>query len=116
MSTRCQIKLNTKSLDKSDKSFGKIYLYRHSDGYPEGEHGVLSKLSDLTTEFIANRGYDPEYLLAQICMRFFEPYNETKSAPSWKFCGFGVSLSKHGDIEYLYEVDAKTGLVSVKPV
>jgi hypothetical protein len=49
MSTRCQILVTG-----SD-----VVIYRHSDGYPDSEHGVLHDLLPLVREFKKYRGDDP---------------------------------------------------------
>ena len=113
MSTRSQIKLK--------ESTDNIHVYKHSDGYPEG---VLPVLVPFVKEFMASRGYDECYLLAQVVRRFavtdyldqklFEerhpqlsPHDTTRD-----FLGWGLDCEKHGDIDYLYEID-KTGAIFV---
>jgi len=116
MSTRCQIKV-----EGSD-----VYVYRHSDGYPDGEHGVIAALKPLCEEFLKYRGWDEEYLPAHIVSGFIVAYvahmrerYEDKDFPLYadmtpeqkeerinqsKFLGHGVDTEMHGDIEYLYVV------------
>lgn len=115
MSTRSQIKY------KDSKN--NIYIYKHSDGYPEG---VLPVLVPFVADFFKFRGDDECYFLAQLIRRFAVVdylYNEkrAKKHPEiygkreggvYEFLGWGLDCEQHGDIEYLYEVD-KTGQIYV---
>lgn len=100
-------------------------IYRHSDGYPDGEHGVLASLLPLVKDFMLHRGPDPEYLTAQIIADqikrhhdWFENWEKRFNAPlqrEYRYIGFGVEAwggLLHGDIEYLYIV--KTDHVEVR--
>jgi len=110
MSTRSQIKLKN--------SPDNIHIYKHSDGYPSG---VLPILVPFVREFMASRGYDECYLLAQ-CMRRFAvedfKYDEMRQKENpdkynglarnvYEFLGWGLDCERHEDIEYLYEIDEK---------
>ncbi len=101
MSTRSQIKLKETHDD--------IYIYKHCDGYPEG---VLPTLKPFVDKFIKERGYDPEYLLAQIVRCFaVEDYKRAAEDTTGygrfsEFTGWGLDRQRHGDIEYLYEIDS----------
>ncbi|MFZ8933227.1 MAG: hypothetical protein ACO2ZP_04945 [Bacteriovoracaceae bacterium] len=117
MSTRSQIKL------KKDGGFPEyvdteIYIYKHSDGYPSG---VLPILVPFVEYFHKTRGADNgTYLLAQIVREFavndfkeslsraeIESPDEVKARERFrKTLGWGIDLAKHGDIDYLYEIDA----------
>lgn len=109
MSTRCQIKLRTE-----DETVNTIYIYKHSDGYPEG---VLPTLVPLVNEFMKSRGWDGAYLLCQIIRAFaLEDYKAFTAQPdvykykiegSYRFLGWGLDTIQHGDIDYLYEIDEK---------
>lgn len=118
MSTRAQITV---------KGSG-IYIYKHSDGYPEG---VLLLLETVCREFREQRGNDPDYLLAQIIRRFAiddeRAYRErlatdpemAKYYDPTRPTGWGVEKGRepnvlHGDIEYLYRVDPKTCVVTIE--
>lgn len=108
MSTRSQIKLKN--------STDNIHIYKHSDGYPEG---VLPVLVPFVKDFMENRGYDECYLLAQIIRRFaivqhlediafdLKHPNLPKTNHMYSFLGWGLDCEKHGDIQYLYEIDEK---------
>ncbi len=44
-----------------------VSLYRHSDGYPQGRHGVVGDLLPFLVKFVKFRGgFDPPYLMAQL--------------------------------------------------
>lgn len=105
MSTRSQIKLKN--------SPDNIHIYKHSDGYPEG---VLPVLVPFVQEFMASRGYDECYMLCQLVRRFavldyLEEQEWNAKHPTLKsdyrtgFLGWGLDCERHGDIEYLYEID-----------
>lgn len=111
MSTRCQIKLKNPS-DETN-----IYIYKHSDGYPEN---VIPTLAPFVDRFFKDRGYDDAYLLCQIVRAFAvadlkDAENNKFSRPKDgdSFChgqdyrGWGLDTVQHGDIEYLYEIDEK---------
>ncbi len=98
MSTCAQIKLKEEGATASDVSC--IYVYRHHDGYPEGEHGVLALLYPLVKDFIKVRGWDDSYLLMRIAQAVA---NHTGK----KYTGCGLDCVEHGDIAYLYEIDSK---------
>lgn len=121
MSTRSQICIKRDT--EGFKETGGIYIYKHSDGYPEG---VMPVLKDVVSRFVKNRGNDAPYLLCQIVRHFAaidrdyaiqaitnnEPYGKPKEGERFgygEFTGWGLDTVEHGDIEYLYEVDAVTG-------
>lgn len=110
MSTRCQIKLR--------ETENNIYIYKHSDGYPEG---VIPTLKPFVDRFFKNRGYDPDYLLAQIVRQFAaKDYEQGHTArangdkrgaprdgetfPYGDYTGWGLDCIRHDDIDYLYEI------------
>ncbi len=105
MSTRAQICIKKDTPGFSDT--GGIYIYKHCDGYPEGEHGVLKILKPFVEKFVKSRGDDPEYLLCQIVREFARKDIGSETT------GWGLDTVQHGDIEYLYEVDSKAGVVYV---
>lgn len=71
MSTRCHIIVE-------DPSYGdQTILYRHSDGYPDGEHGVLASLVPFVARFMKHRGFfDACFLGAQIICDQINRYRE----------------------------------------
>jgi len=91
-----------------------VLIYKHSDGYPDGVHGVLAWLQPIVTRFVTERGSDEEYLLAQIIRQaaiqdykkwLAEPEGKYKSRePSLDPLGWGLGTSLHGDIEFLYVI------------
>ncbi len=106
------------------------FIYKHCDGYPVG---VLPVLAPFAKHFVANRGHDPSYCVAQI-IRFFllselehsqkmdlekKRDNARKDAVppylsqvNWekqereRVTGWGIDDAVHGDIEFLYVVNA----------
>ena len=123
MSTRCHI------IVEDPEHGDKTILYRHSDGYPDGEHGVLASLVPFVARFVKHRGFDACYLGAQIMADQINRSREGMRA-MWKrmiaeaeakgksdtyaterlanvendFLGFGISNQIHGDIEFIYRV------------
>lgn len=92
-------------------------IYRHCDGYPDTEHGVLA---DLNTFFDAitkqtpedSRFGDPEYLAARFIVWQADQYCvdwRGNKRPPLAFLSLGVSMADHGDVEYLYFVDCQDG-------
>ena len=110
MSTRCMIEVDHCA----------VKLYRHSDGYPEGESGVLASLIPQCKKFLAHRGWDPSYLLARIAqwqmdesdadMAEFRKGQNMK--PQVECLSFGLDTQYHGDLEYVYIIK----LIDQKPV
>lgn len=108
MSTRCQIKMKNSEFN--------IYIYKHSDGYPED---VIPRLKAVVDIFIQqNRLDDESYFLAQ-CVRHMamQDYKREQQDPwyiknperssEYNYLGWGLDCIRHDDIEYLYEVDTK---------
>lgn len=92
MSTRCQIgfyELGQKNLYKWE-----ALIYRHSDGYPDGESGVIATVKPILDDFNKNRGLDDlEYAPAWLVAKLKTDY-----------LNIGISSGFHGDIEYFYAV------------
>lgn len=57
-----------------------VVLYQHSDGYPDGEHGVLAVLAPYAQRFVTERGTQELDLLAAGVTRAFERRLETRRA------------------------------------
>jgi len=123
MSTRCHIIVD----DLVNGNY--IILYRHSDGYPDGPHGVLATLVPFVTRFMKHRGWDPMYLAAQIIAdqingaraerlssigsgnplhyvtsREASELDKRRAEVDNDFLGFGISNEIHGDVEFIYRV------------
>lgn len=100
MSTRCQIGFyhsKDQPLNPPDALF-----YRHSDGYPDSEHGVVEQLMPFLKTFHADRGLtDAEYAAARALVHLI-----SLTAPD-DLLGYGIDGpgGLHGDIEYFYRVD-----------
>ena len=91
MSTRCNIAFYQNRTD-GNKSWSEIF-YRHHDGYPDGENGVVATIMDDLVKIIKFNA-DPNLVAA----RFFVKQRDS-----------GKELEKttgiHGDIEYLYRIN-----------
>jgi hypothetical protein len=114
MSTRCQI-----IVQGSD-----VVLYRHSDGYPDDEHGVLAALKKIVKPFLKPRGWDTDYMPAQIIASMIaanhasldatakEKLDRKDSYEQYKYLSYAVEAytdptsdnALHGDIDYLYVI------------
>lgn len=117
MSTRATINFGYQD-DGKKEVVAKIY--HHSDGYPDGEHGILAKLQRFFTaveeQTTDTRFSDPAYLAAKFVVYVahgnaqtrFRAYNgatkEGEPCPL-AFLGVGVLQENPGDIEYEYFVD-----------
>jgi len=89
MSTRCQITVEGQP----------VKLYKHSDGY---EDGVLPTLLPFIKDFVKNRGWDPEYMMARMTGAFLA--NDAKEYEEHDYTGFGLDTEWHGDLAYKYIV------------
>ena len=98
MSTRCHIAVYPFE-DSNDNDFTAL-LYRHCDGYPESQHGVLAVLVPFVKKFVAGRGYDDEYLAARLLQ---EMTNKT-DVDGDNFLGYGICREFHGDTDFIYRV------------
>ena len=103
-------------------------IYRHSDGYPgkEVEYGVLSDILEFYDTLLAEvpdnrlRG-DGEYLAAKFLVwqadknALYDTYGKDETG-KWdydesrkhrlRFLGVSPCIEDHGDIEFIYELDA----------
>jgi hypothetical protein len=129
MSTRCQIQVKTDAAIKGEAKKGiyKALIYRHSDGYPQGPHGVLEFLEPMAKRFFKERGDDATYFIAQYLRQSaiheqkkweelakLNPQNDfmqnPQYSPEFSCLGYGVDFDIHPDIRFLYTVDlTKTG-------
>ena len=99
MSTRCNIEFYDGPV-MSEASEPAARIYKHSDGYPESEYGVLALLR----------------ATFQACDKGFGLYGRRTNDPEWcaaefvsmhRTIGGGniyISQQNHGDIAYLYRV------------
>lgn len=121
MSTRAQIEFQGTWIDKNGKEhLDRRTVYRHSDGYPEGECGVISELKEFV-RWNLGRNNDVEYAAANFIYwskrrmeeNYFKPDEERKKWSDFGstnygvlHTGFGVCQNDelHGDVEYFYVV------------
>lgn len=115
MSTRCTIRF-------ADQYGEDAIIYRHSDGYPDSDVGVLADLqrffSDVEEQTADTRFEDPSYLAAKFVVwqaavnaqltptanQWGRTKEEAKTPQPLKFLGVGVVREDPGDIEYRYTV------------
>jgi hypothetical protein len=104
MSTRCNI-----HFDAHGETYANVY--RHSDGYPDGEHGVPAGLEQfftaVETQTSDTRFADPEYLAAK-----FVVWQSMQYAPAGNpldFISVGVTTGDAGDVAWIYTVDCTSG-------
>ena len=140
MSTRCQIMFHYGVDDTAVSAL----LYRHSDGYPDSEHGVLADLDrffdDLEANVPDNRFNDPCYLAAKLLVWFVNRHQESMLTmyKAWAkdskdgddyaakklkefghpcdFLGHGIDMCLHGDIEFLYHIHCHEGWSAGRPL
>lgn len=127
MSTRAQF-----TVEGEDGGIYPVSVYKHSDGYPDGDHGVLKFLRAFTVEFFKFRGHDPGYFMAQLLRHWaasdlasglnlggvnptkgFDYPSKAESLRQGEFLGWGVDTHIHSDIAYLYHV-TKDGTIEVR--
>lgn len=102
MSTRCNIHFADKWGDVAN-------IYRHTDGYPDGESGVLADLGrffaaveEQTAATGDTRFDDPEYLAARFVV-WQASQNACPDGPL-SFISVGVTCTDAGDAAYIYRV------------
>lgn len=101
MSTRCQIGFYESKEQRLDKP--NAIIYRHSDGYPDTEHGVLAALLPWAKKFNAERGLtDSEYAAARGLVALIVASDHLESNLGYGICG---DHQLHGDHEFYYRVD-----------
>jgi len=92
MSTRCQIGFYESK--PTDLNKWEALIYRHSDGYPDTEHGVIATILPILADFNTNRGLeDSEYASAWLVAQLKTDY-----------LNIGISKDFHWDIRYFYAV------------
>jgi hypothetical protein len=111
MSTRAQIGFYSKDNGGDIKIKPETLIYKHSDGYPDGDCGVMSWLVPFFKDFMERRGADPEYMAAWcihvICIRQAAPHtNYPEFEDNFRYTGVGCCYEHflHEDIEYYYSV------------
>lgn len=100
MSTRCQIGFYESTGQALTKP--SVVIYRHHDGYPTSEWGVLATLVPVAARFHKERGLsDASYAGARILQALMNA-----TAPDG-FTGYGIDGDRklHGDIDFYYRVD-----------
>jgi len=85
--------MSTRSNIKVVDNCGEILLYKHHDGYPTGEHGIIEFLKP----YLKRSGNSAEWMCKLLI-------DETE---------VDVSSGIHGDIEWYYEVNVETNKIDV---
>lgn len=133
MSTRCQIEFREEVMNGAQlTSLERRTIYQHSDGYPDGEHGVISNLRRFFAWERQERGFDIEYTPANyiywskcqdvslLAQRADSPH-AAAVAESTVRLGYGVCENDefHQDIEFFYEValvrQPSAGRLEIRP-
>ena len=92
MSTRCQIGFYEPTA--TDLKEFEALIYRHCDGYPDTDNGVLADIVPVLQDFNKNRGLDDVgYASAWLVAKLKTDY-----------ATIGICKDFHGDIEYYYAV------------
>jgi len=92
MSTRCQIGFYPS--EKTPLNDWEALIYRHSDGYPEEEFGVIKTIAPILQDFHRERGLeDIEYSSAWLVAKL-----------KTDFLNIGITKKIHSDIRYFYHV------------
>ena len=90
MSTRCNIKIVQLDGESHTGTYAPIWLYHHSDGYPQGVGREIQLLLESGT-------YTDAAQIANDLLRKVETMYGGENK-------FKVTIEQHGDIDYLYEV------------
>jgi hypothetical protein len=101
MSTRCQIGF----YESTEQTLAKpsALIYRHSDGYPDTEYGVVAQLLPWAKAFEKKRGLsDAEYAAARGLIALVQAADTLYACIGYGICG---DHELHGDIQYYYRVD-----------
>ena len=92
MTTRCQIGFYRRG--EKDLKNWEALIYRHSDGYPDRDSGVLADIVPILNDFNQFRGLsDTEYAAAWLVAKLKTDY-----------LNIGICKNFHGDIDYFYAV------------
>jgi len=106
MSTRCNIHFVDSFLEDGDAP---INAYRHSDGYPDGKHGVLASLETFFQAVEDQCDGDTRFNCAEYLAAKFIVWQASRFAHNPEkplaFLSLGVAAQDHGDIEFIYTVD-----------
>ncbi len=117
MSTRCQIGFYTEKPTKKTIKEPEALIYRHSDGYPDTENGVLECILPFLKWWKTARGIsDTEYISARLLQYMANKYDQQTIEIEKEFkteksevnltgtLGHGISKHFHYDIEYYYAI------------
>lgn len=99
MSTRCQFAVYETEDQKVEGA--KVFIYRHSDGYPEG---VVPDVLPFLKAFNESRGIsDTSYCAARLVARLASVHCGEKTNEN-DTLGLGIDAVLHEDIEFFYHI------------
>lgn len=106
MSTRCNVLVKD--------NYSKIWIYRHSDGYPSGVHPTLSVFIQniIDGKIRDNPGQSAGWLIL-LGAKEYDVSLPSKTISGWKCGAYEPTCGEHGDIEYLYTVDLENRTVKI---
>ena len=116
MSTRCNI------LFKDDQG-SKIWVYRHSDGYPETTGKDLKEFcKGYTSKFRNDASQSAGWLIihgSQNQVKRLGAYDpemkaSSESMYSWKVGDYEPTDQLHGDVEFIYVIDLKNMILETR--
>lgn len=100
MSTRCTINFGH-GAPHGEFQAPVAKIYRHSDGYPNSEHGVLADLGRFHEALpVDSRINDPSYLAAKFVV--WQAGEFARGDDPLEFLSVGVLTEDPGDLEYTY--------------
>ncbi len=109
MATRCHIAFYEDATQPLDQP-GAL-LYRHSHGYPDTKHGVLTQLLPFLRTLAGwNALHDPESVAARTLQHLANLYDQH---PEARCIEYGICRNFHRDIAYLYAVYPKEHFIEV---
>ena len=101
MSTRCNTHFTQYGATEAN-------VYVHSDGYPDGEHGIPQRFGrfcrDLEEQTTDTRYGDPAFLAAKFLVWVAGQYANDPRKPL-EFLSVGIMTKDAGDAAYVYTVD-----------
>ena len=101
MSTRCNIHFTYKDTEQVEAN-----IYRHSDGYPDTENGVLADLEKffkaVGSQTADTRFSDPSYLAAKFVV--WQAGEHASNGKPLDFISLGIMTEDASDGAYVYTV------------
>jgi hypothetical protein len=119
MSTRCNVRIK--------EDLNEVWLYRHSDGYPEGVKPTLSKfIKNIVDGKIRNNASQSAGWLILFGADEYGEHWKTEKKYSreevlnpvhdWKCGAYEPTTGKHGDIHFLYTINMSDKTITIKNI